>query len=51
MPDGTKRGLSQQEAIGMVLDEFYKKVQVNIGEAISVAEVRAFIAERKAEID
>ena len=51
MPDGTHRGVSQQEAIAMILDEFYNMVQVNIGEAISVAELRAFINERKAELD
>jgi len=50
MPDGSKRGLSQQEAIAAVLDEFYGMVQVMIGEAISVSELRAFMAERRGEL-
>lgn len=51
MPDGSTRGLSQQEAVAMILDEFYNTVQVMIGEAISVEELRAFISERKAEMN
>lgn len=51
MPDGTSRSLSQEEGIAMVLDEFYNMVQVEIGEAISVVEPRAFLAEKKTEFD
>lgn len=50
MPDGTTRSIGQQIGIAMVLEEFYRMVQVNIGEAISVAELRSFIKERKAEL-
>jgi S1-C subfamily serine protease len=44
LPDGTSRPVSQQEAIGLVLEEFYDTVQVMIGEAISVSELKALIA-------
>jgi S1-C subfamily serine protease len=51
MSDGSTQGISQQEAIATVLEEFYGMVQVMIGEAISVSELRAFIAERKADVN
>ncbi len=44
LPDGTQRGISDQEAISMVLEEFYNTVQVMIGEAISVSELKDFLA-------
>lgn len=44
MPDGTKRGVTDQEATAMVLEEFYNTVQVMIGEAISVSELKDFLA-------
>jgi S1-C subfamily serine protease len=50
MPDGSTQGISQQEAIATVLEEFYGMVQVMIGEAISVSELRAFMAERKTDL-
>jgi S1-C subfamily serine protease len=50
MPDGSTRSVSQQEAIAIVLEEFYRKVQVFIGEAISVSELRAFLAEKSADL-
>jgi hypothetical protein len=50
MPDGSTRGLSQQEAVAMVLDEFYNTVQVMIGEAISVEELRTFLTEKKTDL-
>jgi hypothetical protein len=36
--------------IARVLEEFYTKVQVNIGEAISVSELNDFLKEHKKEL-
>jgi hypothetical protein len=33
-----------------VLEEFYTKVQVDIGEAVSVSELRKFLNEHKQEL-
>ena len=33
--------------IGLVSEEFYTKVQVNIGEAVSVSELRKFLKEHE----
>jgi S1-C subfamily serine protease len=44
MADGTQRGITDQEATAMVLEEFYNTVQVMIGEAISVSELKDFLA-------
>ncbi len=46
-PDGTYKGLSDQEAIAAVLEEFYDTVQVVIGEAISVSELREFLKSKE----
>lgn len=46
-PDGTVRQASDQEAIAAVLEEFYATVQVVIGEAISVSELRQFLKEQQ----
>lgn len=43
MPDGTRRRITDQEATAMVLEEFYNTVQVMIGEAISVSELKDFL--------
>lgn len=48
--DGTYKGVSDQEVIATVLEEFYTKVQVDIGEAVSVSELRAFLHEHAAEL-
>lgn len=48
--DGTIKGVSDQEVIAAVLEEFYTKVQVDIGEAVSVSELRAFLHEHAAEL-
>ena len=45
-PDGTQKPVSDQEAIGAVLEEFYDTAQVVIGEAISVSELKDFLRER-----
>jgi len=44
LPDGTTRGVSNEEAVALVLEEFYTTVQVMIGEAISVSELKDFLA-------
>jgi len=44
MPDGTVRSVSNEEAVASVLEEFYNRAQVVIGEAIAVSELKAFIA-------
>ena len=49
-PDGTKKGISSEEASGLVLQQFYNTVQVMIGEATSVSELRAFLKEREHEL-
>lgn len=45
--NGEKVMVSQQEAIAAVLTEFYGMSQVMIGEAISVAELNAFLKEKQ----
>jgi S1-C subfamily serine protease len=50
MPDGTIRSISDQRMIGLVLGEFYNRVQVDIGEAIAVSEVRAFLNKHATEL-
>jgi hypothetical protein len=50
LPDGTRRSISDSEVLAIVLDEFYTKVQVFIGEAISVSELESFIREKGSEL-
>ena len=50
LPDGTNRPLTQQEVIAHVLQEFYNTVQVMIGEATSVSELKNFIQEKRNEL-
>lgn len=50
LPDGRVTPVMDSEVVGDVLEEFYNLVQVQIGEAISVSELRAFIDEKKEEI-
>jgi hypothetical protein len=49
-PDGKTEGISETEVIAMVLDEFYNKTQVMIGEAIAGSEVTAMLHEHDAEL-
>jgi hypothetical protein len=49
-PDGSKENVSEAQITGMVLDEFYQKTQVMIGEAISGSELAAFISEHSLEL-
>lgn len=48
--DGTLRPVSDQEAIAAVLEEFYETVQVVIGEAISVSELKALLKNKEGEL-
>jgi hypothetical protein len=50
LPDGTQKQLMETQVIGYILDSFYDQVQVMIGEAISVDELRALLKERKEEL-
>jgi S1-C subfamily serine protease len=49
-PDGTYKNITDQEVIARVLEEFYTKVQVNIGEAVSVSELNAFLKAHESEL-
>lgn len=51
LQDGSSKGISDQEAIGAVLEEFYDTAQVVIGEAISASELRDFLKEREKDLD
>jgi hypothetical protein len=50
-PDGTFKSVTDQEAIADVLEEFYDTVQVVIGEAISVAELKQFLKEQEKNLN
>jgi hypothetical protein len=50
LPDGTTRPLLDQQVIARVLEEFYNKVQVDIGEAVSSSEIRAFLNSHAGEL-
>jgi S1-C subfamily serine protease len=50
LPDGTTRGVSDQEVLARVLEEFYTKVQVDIGEAVSSSEIRTFLKSHASEL-
>jgi S1-C subfamily serine protease len=47
---GQRVGVTDQEMISTVLDEFYQTSQVMIGEAISVSELNAFVQEKKKDL-
>jgi S1-C subfamily serine protease len=49
-PDGTRKPMSEAQVTGMVLDEFYEKTQVMIGEAISGSEVTAMLKEHSSDL-
>ena len=49
-PDGTTQALSEAYITGVVLDEFYQKTQVMIGEAISTSELKAMLREHTSEV-
>ncbi len=49
-PDGSKQDVSEAKITAMVLNEFYEKTQVMIGEAISGSELAATIKEHSPEL-
>ncbi len=49
-PDGSKTRVSEAQVTGAVLQEFYQKTQVVIGEAIAGSELAAMIKEHAAEL-
>jgi hypothetical protein len=49
-PDGTKKYPMQNEVTALVLQEFYNTVQVMIGEATSVSELKQFVKEKESEL-
>lgn len=51
MVNGKKENLMDTQVVGMMLDEFYQKTQVMIGEAISVSELRKYIVENAAGLE
>ena len=50
LADGTKKNLLQGQVNALVLQEFYNTVQVMIGEATSVSELKQFIKEKEGEL-
>ena len=48
--DGTKQDVSETQLTAGILDEFYQKTQVMIGEAIGVSELRALLKEHSGEL-
>jgi len=48
--DGTSQQISEAQVTAMVLDEFYQKTQVMIGEAISVSELDAMLREHLSDL-
>ena len=50
LPDGTKQHLSEAQVTAMVLEEFYEKTQVMIGEAIAGSELATMIKEKSADL-
>jgi S1-C subfamily serine protease len=49
-PDGTQKPLMDDQVIGLMLEEFYKTTQVMIGEAISISELKEFLASKENEL-
>jgi len=49
-PDGTKEDVSEAQITASILDEFYQKTQVMIGEAIAVSELAAMLKEHALEL-
>jgi hypothetical protein len=49
-PDGSKLQFSEAQMTAMVLNEFYQKTQVMIGEAIAASELAAMIKDRASEL-
>jgi hypothetical protein len=49
-PDGTEEPVTEARVTGMVLDQFYQKTQVMIGEAIAASELAALMKEKSSEL-
>jgi S1-C subfamily serine protease len=49
-PDGSKQQLSEAQVTAMVLNEFYEKTQVMIGEAVAGSELAAMMKEHTSEL-
>jgi len=49
-PDGSKQNVSEAQITAAILDEFYQKTQVMIGEAIAASEVAATLKEHASEL-
>jgi hypothetical protein len=49
-PDGSNQDLSEARVTGMVLDEFYQKTQVMIGEAVAASELAALLKEHAPDL-
>jgi S1-C subfamily serine protease len=49
-PDGTQKSISEAQLTSMVLEEFYEKTQVMIGEAIAVSELKNMIKDHAQEL-
>jgi S1-C subfamily serine protease len=49
-PDGSKQPLSEAQVTAMVLNEFYEKTQVMIGEAVAGSELAAMVKEHSSEL-
>lgn len=51
MPDGTPKGIPSEETSGMILQQFYNTVQVMIGEATAVSELRDLLRDHQQELE
>ena len=49
-PNGEVRGVPQEEATRVALEEIYQQSQVMVGEAISISELNAFIKDKQQEL-
>jgi hypothetical protein len=47
LPDGSTKQLSEGQVVGMVLDELRNQVQLVIGQAVLVDDLRNFLKENK----
>jgi S1-C subfamily serine protease len=49
-PDGSSQAISESQITAAILDEFYQKTQVMIGEAIAASELTALLKEHASEL-
>jgi S1-C subfamily serine protease len=49
-PDGSKKNVSEAQITAAILDEFYQKTQVMIGEAVAASELAAMLKEHAYEL-